>query len=313
MWKDYFFFSRSQRIGIVVLTLLILFVLLANYLLPRFTSPPESETTGFILEAQQFRSELKSLDSLRQLEWENKYRSNQNNYTRYENTTNDKKNYTLSPFDPNSADSATFVKLGIKPHIASNILKYRAKGGRFRYPDDFSKVYGISHQKFDELKPYILIKQDVSNSITPATAMESHNIAPPAPMVVELNAADTTALMAIKGIGRTYARRIISYGKQLGGYHSTNQLKEVFGMTEENFERIKPFLTADVELIQPLKVNKASVDRLKAHPYLNFYQAKAIYEMRCNKSKLKSIIELKGISELTSDDMNRLEPYLSFE
>jgi hypothetical protein len=41
--------------------------------------------------------------------------------------------------------------------VAHNILKYRSKGGLFTTPESFSKVYGISPEKYDELKPFIRI------------------------------------------------------------------------------------------------------------------------------------------------------------
>jgi len=84
-------------------------------------------------------------------------------------------------------------------------------------------------------------------------------------------------------------------------------------MRPENLEKIRPFCTINTALIQKLKVNIASAQRLDAHPYINFYQAKAIYELRRNKGKLHDINDLKVLTELTSDDLIKLKPYLSFE
>ncbi|MCD8296044.1 MAG: helix-hairpin-helix domain-containing protein [Prevotella sp.] len=62
-------------------------------------------------------------------------------------------------FDPNTADSAQFARLGIRPRQIHNIYKYRAKGGRFRRPRDFSRIYGLSEKKYKELEPYIRIER----------------------------------------------------------------------------------------------------------------------------------------------------------
>ncbi|MCD8290352.1 MAG: helix-hairpin-helix domain-containing protein [Prevotella sp.] len=62
-------------------------------------------------------------------------------------------------FDPNTADSIQFARLGILPRQIHNIYKYRAKGGRFRKPSDFSRIYGLSKEKYDELEPYIKIQK----------------------------------------------------------------------------------------------------------------------------------------------------------
>jgi len=63
----------------------------------------------------------------------------------------------LVPFDPNTADSLTFRQLGLSAWATKNALKYRKKGGRFRKPDDFKKIYGLDEELFEELRPYIQI------------------------------------------------------------------------------------------------------------------------------------------------------------
>ncbi len=65
-------------------------------------------------------------------------------------------------FDPNSADSATFVSLGLRPNTARAIVHYRMAGGRFRKPDDFARIYTLSHDDFLRLRPYIRINKQYS-------------------------------------------------------------------------------------------------------------------------------------------------------
>ncbi len=80
MWKDFFYFSKGQRTGIVVLILLILFVVVLNVFLPRIISPNPEPTADVQAEMLAFRSNLRSLDSLRaitrQQEFESRFRSN---------------------------------------------------------------------------------------------------------------------------------------------------------------------------------------------------------------------------------------------
>ncbi|MDR2622380.1 MAG: helix-hairpin-helix domain-containing protein [Dysgonamonadaceae bacterium] len=132
--------------------------------------------------------------------------------------------------------------------------------------------------------------------------------------VIELNASDTSQLMKIPGIGTSFAKRISSYKKLLGGYYRLQQLQEVYGMYEELYDKIIPYLRVDTALIQPLPVNSASLDRLKSHPYLNFYQAKAIIEIRKKKGKINSINELAMLEEFSGEeDIERLRHYLKIE
>ena len=312
MWKDFFYFSKGQRIGILVLIVLILLVLAANYTLPYFFPVTEKDGTAFLKEAEKFKKSLLSRDSLREADWQQKYEERQRLYKeKYKNyysskTSENKIAYTLSVFDPNTTDSAGFVRLGLKPYIASNIQKYKKKGGSFRTPTDFAKVYGVSAEKFKELKSYIKIAEIKSVKTEIGTTKRVD-------IIVELNSADTILLMQIKGIGRGYAKGIVRFRQITGGFVSVDQLSEVYGMRPDNLEKIRPYCKVNTDLIKKINVNIASVERLRAHPYLNFYKAKAIYELRRKKGKLRGLNDLTELSELSSSDLIRLKPYLSFD
>lgn len=129
---------------------------------------------------------------------------------------------------------------------------------------------------------------------------------------VELNLADTNALKKIPGIGSTYARRIINYRDQLGGFYRKEQLQEVYGMYEELYERISPFIQIDSLAIQQINIHTVSLEQLKAHPYIDFYQAKVIIELRKKKKSISDMDELKLLDEFTEKDRARMEPYLLF-
>ncbi len=60
-------------------------------------------------------------------------------------------------FDPNTADSATLLRLGLTPWQVRNIYKYRVGGGRYHRPEDFSRLYGLTKEDYDRLSPYIRI------------------------------------------------------------------------------------------------------------------------------------------------------------
>jgi len=315
MWKDFFYFSRGQRTGIIVLVVLIALALIANYTLPYFFPVTEKDGTAFLKEAEIFKKSLISRDSLRQVNWQHKYEERQRQYEeKYKQNSfysssksfDKKTTYTLFTFDPNTIDSAAFVRLGLKPFVASNILKYRKRGGLYRTSDDFARVYGISPDKFHELEPYIKIAE--LKPVKNVTATEKRP-----DVIVDLNSADTTLLMQVKGIGRGYAKGIVRFRQRAGGFISVDQLSEIYGMHPENLERIRPYCKVNPDLVQKIKINTASVERMKSHPYFNFYQSKAVYELRRKKGKLRDISDLKVLSEFTPEALNKLKPYLSFE
>lgn len=277
--------------------------------MPVLFPPTKPLETNFLNEVDSFKRSLVSRDSLRQAEWKAKYEKSYNE--KYKNNFQNKiENTVLFRFNPNTTDSASFVKLGLSPKVASNILKYRNKGGYFKTKESFSKVYGISATKFKQLESFIVIEE---KSVAKKDTIISVKPEIKADVYVELNSADTTELMKVKGIGRGYARSIVRFRKSLGGYISVEQLKEIYGMTPENYEKIQKYCTVNKELIQKINVNIASAERLNAHPYLDFYQSKAIYELRRNKGKLKSVTDFKNITEFNAEKIAKIQPYLSFE
>ena len=65
------------------------------------------------------------------------------------------------PFDPNTADSATLLSVGLRPWQVRNIMRYRARGGRYRQKEDFAQLYGLTLEQYRALEPYIRIKPQV--------------------------------------------------------------------------------------------------------------------------------------------------------
>jgi competence protein ComEA len=315
MWKNFFYFSGSQRAGILLLVVLILMASLTDYLLPLFfEKESEQSDAAFLAEIDDFKKSLWSIDSLREAERNRNYQANYQSY--YHSAKSGYSTYPdklsrLFTFNPNELDSSGFVELGLKPYVASNILKFRKKGGRFNNRESFSKIYGIPEEKYKELAAYINIPDKDSQLLKDINENDAPDLKKT--VKVELNTADTNELMQIKGIGRGYAYGIIKFRKQTGGFVKIEQLREVYGMTPENFDKISPFCSVNLSNVKKISVNTASVDRLKSHPYLNFYQAKQIYELRRKKGKLSGLDELAKLSEINAVTLEKIAAYLSFE
>ena len=117
----------------------------------------------------------------------------------------------------------------------------------------------------------------------------------------------------VPGIGSTFARRIIKYRELLGGFYDVSQLAEVYGIDEERHQALAPWFIADTLHIRRLEVNALSAATLRKHPYLDYRQAKAIEQLRKQKSRLSGWENLQLIEEFTDTDKKRLTPYLSFK
>ena len=126
---------------------------------------------------------------------------------------------------------------------------------------------------------------------------------------VDVNSADTTELKKIPGVGSGIAGNIVRYRERLGGFYALSQLEEVKHVTPELLEWFK----LGNDSIRKIEINKAGLDKLRAHPYLNFYQAKIIIEYRRKKGPIKSLSQLALYEEFTEKDLERLSAYISFD
>ncbi len=128
---------------------------------------------------------------------------------------------------------------------------------------------------------------------------------------ISLNSTDTAEWKKIPGIGSSYAARILKYRNKLGGFASTEQLREVYGVDNEMFARISPYIKPDGNF-QKVQVNKLEFKELLNHPYLNYKQVQSITNLRKRKGKVASLDELAMLEEFTAEDIERLRPYLEF-
>jgi competence ComEA-like helix-hairpin-helix protein len=223
----------------------------------------------------------------------------------------------MQVFDPNTVDSITLLYLGFKPWQAKNMLKYRAKGGKYRKKEDLKKLYGMTDSMYLALEPYIHLTQD---SIVVDSAKEDSARMDSLPKwrsikkdtILNLRTADTTELKMIRGIGSYRAKMIVRYREQLGGYARVEQMLEARGMDKVVADSILPHFYIDSVVVNKMPVNKMRPEVLQRHPYLNFEQAKAIYEYRRKHIRIKSAEELKKIKELGPKDIEKIVIYLDF-
>lgn len=227
-------------------------------------------------------------------------------------------NLRLVPFDPNTADAPTLEGLGLARWQVKSILNFRAKGGEFRSPEDFARVYKLTANQYKRIRPYIRISKDYQ----PASNILKGN-----ERIVEgdldaykqyakiskgeyitLNDADTSMLRKVPGIGAFYASEISRYEKRLGGYVDVNQLSEIQNFPEE----AKTYFQIDLSKVRKLNVNKLSLEKLRAHPYINYYQARSIVEYRHKYGSIKSVDDLRLCPYFTEKDLKRLKPYLEY-
>lgn len=242
----------------------------------------------------------------------------------------------LFPFDPNTADSMQLMRLGLREWQVRSIYRYRQAGGVYSTPLDFAKVRGLTVGQYRALEPYIRIAPEYQSATTlidsarnsrrysnknkqynTYTEDQSHSDSTDVPKYpkkialgehVELNSLDTAVMQRVPGIGSYYARQIVQYGKRLGGYVSAEQLIEIDGFPEDAMD----YFTVDTTAVKRININKATIAEMRRHPYISYFQAKAIADHRRLVGDLKSLQELHLLRDFPPEVIRHLEPYVEY-
>ena len=210
-------------------------------------------------------------------------------------------------FDPNTASAKEFEELGFSEKVAGRISNYRAKGGKFKIKSDLLRVYGIDSALYRSLFNYILLpeKRVQEFSTTAKTVEEKIE-------KFDLNEADSSELKKIYGIGDRLALRIILYRQKLGGFISTRQLSEVYGLDTTVIKRISErSYIIDSFIPKKLNINVASDRELSAHPYISMVIAKAIVTYRFQHGNFAGVEDIRILHSLKKEEADKIIPYIS--
>jgi competence ComEA-like helix-hairpin-helix protein len=129
---------------------------------------------------------------------------------------------------------------------------------------------------------------------------------------IDINLADSSEFMKLKGIGPVFSNRIIKFRDALGGFVKTEQLSEIYGLPEETYHHIFPKLTVDRSDVKLLKINVISVSELSKHPYVTYKQAQTIINYRSQHGAFDRVEDLVKIHSLDEDFFRKIEFYLDF-
>ncbi len=319
MWrdfiKDYFSFTAKERKGVIIIVVIILLILFAPLLFSYLHK-------NIPVDHKEFEKEIAQLKILK-----NDSTRNKNFNKNYENEyVND---YSLPAgkklpaipaevfyFDPNTATADDWQKLGLRDKTIKTIQNYISKGGKFYKPEDISKIWGLSPSVAKRLIPYVKIKTAAKEYPSFEKKEYSKTTSPYTPKIVQpidINEADTSAFISLRGIGSKLSQRIVSFRDKLGGFYSIDQVGETYMLPDSTFQSIKRFLSLGTTPVKKININAASIDEMKTHPYLRYNLANAIFQYRQQHGNFSSVAGIKKIMIVSDEIFVKLSPYLSVE
>jgi competence protein ComEA len=317
-WKefvtDYLTFTRKDRIGILV----IIGLMLAVFFFPRVLQKTKGSKTG--------SSDTSWIAVMKRLEQnepvnighQSKQPDDDENYAyQYDRSKNNYYNQSkgvLFYFDPNTISTEGWKKLGLRDKTIHTIQNYLNKGGHFKKAEDLQRVYGLHTNEYERLAPFIKIESSIKESFADKIPNESQSSKAITYFTsVDINTADTTAFIALPGIGNKLAARIINFRDKLGGFYSVAQIGETFGLPDSTFQKIKKYLKLENTPIKKININTVTVDELKSHPYIKWNLANPIIAYRNEHGPFLKIEDIKKVIAVTDEIYNKIEPYLTMQ
>lgn len=229
-----------------------------------------------------------------------------------------KKKDTIYPFDPNYINDYKGYFLGLSTEEIDRLLAFRASKQRVNTQSDFQKITGVSDAWMQKYSPYFVF---ASRSRVQPTTQKEHIKAGAALKksqkeedtlpVQDINQATAESLQRIRGIGPALSKRIIEDRDRWGGYVHLDQLKFVYGLSEEVIERLfQQFAVLTTPRIELLDLNEAGVNELKNIPYLNYYLAREIVKYRSMHGDFVNKKQLREIEKIPLDRIHIISLYL---
>ncbi|WP_396142426.1 ComEA family DNA-binding protein [Flavobacterium sp.] len=285
--KSYFIFSKSHRVGIVLLLLLIVIAQLCYFFVSN-QKATNSEDTQWLLAQNE-------IDSIKQ-----------------QMAT---KKDTIYPFNPNFISDYKGYKLGMSIQEIDRLHQYRAQNKYVNSAAEFQKVTLISNAVLQKISPYfkfpewVSTKQEKSNKTFQVFAPREKKEV----IVKDINLATKEDLIAVYGIGEKLADKILFEKEKFGGFVSMEQFQFIWGISPEAIQDLqKRFVVKNTNSITKIAINDLSIKELSKFPYFNYSLAKEIVIFRTMNNGIKEIADLTKIKGMPNEKIKIIALYLEF-
>ncbi len=281
---NYLRFTRSERNGTLALFLLAALLFAIPEITHRLRLRDSTDFSAFRAETSAFRTSIENLA--------------------------EEPSEGLFAFDPNSASFDAFVRLGLSEKVANIICNYRDKGGDFREPADFQKIWSLKKTDYERLLPYIHIEsKDEKKAETRSEKPQAELFA------FDPNTATEADLFRL-GLPSRTVKSILNYRTKGGQFRKKEDLEKIYTLGEDDYSRLAPYATfseshASAYTTQPVAyaggagaksfakgpvdINRASVEAWRALPGIGETRARQLVNFR---EKLGGFHSVEQVAEM---------------
>ncbi|WP_157547466.1 ComEA family DNA-binding protein [Hymenobacter sp. DG25A] len=321
--RRYFGFSRGETNGFLFLLALMVFWLVLPYLLQ--PALPEYNATTDKQELDRVAAELTANRQPR-------FRKTWPQRPRYARPT--VAQVELTPFNPNTLTAPDWEARGVPGFVATRLVRYRDAVGGFKAKSQIQKAYGLEPAVYARLAPYIQLPDQEPPRTKTAWAAHANYPAwkdqpggaiaglptaaryPRKPLHLahfDLNAADTTQLQQIRGVGRRLAARVVGYRERLGGFVREEQVGEIYNLAPDLVDSLRKYtFVKEGYMPASLNINQATLAELRDHPYVGLRLGRVLISYREQHGPFHQPDDLRPIRIMDAATLEKLRPYLRF-
>ncbi|MCE7925254.1 MAG: hypothetical protein DYG98_19535 [Haliscomenobacteraceae bacterium CHB4] len=298
----YLHFSRRERLGTIVLTFICTAVFalpnLFQYLLPRRAT----DFASFQNEIEVFRDALRNAG-----------------------TGGGTTAGALFPFDPNTASAGDFVRLGLSEKVALTICNYRDKGGRFRKPEDFRKIWSLPQKDYERLLPYIQFISTENEEFEARQVAEKFEL-----FAFDPNTATESELLRL-GLPQGTVRGVLNYRAKGGTFRKKEDFRKIYALKNEDYARLSPWIVVGSTAVltesqqpypggrndfaaskfaakSPLDINRATAEEWQLLPGIGEKRAAQIIRFRESLGGFLTIEQLGEMYGLPDSVFQKIRP-----
>ena len=286
-FKHYFIFNKEQRIGLVVLVSMIVFLQILYFFID-FSSKKIVTT-----DEEKWIAMQTEIDSIKAISVENTYK--------------------IYPFNPNFITDFKGYKLGMKVTEIDRLLAYRKTNKYVNSAEEFQNVTKISDSLLAIISPFFKFPDWVKNKKQEVSFGKSNFETNKKVIQLDINQASKEDLIKIYGIGEGISNRILKQKEIFGAFVSMDQMQDIWGLSPEVIAELnKHFKVSGSASTNKIDINTISTKELTKFPYFKYALAKEIVTYRSMNNGIKSIEDLTKIKGFPVDKIKIIALYLKF-
>ncbi len=225
--NTYFSFTRGEKRGTVVLLLIIISLILANFSVDLLKKENKTDFSEFENEINEFEKSSYATNNL---------------------TTQ------FFKFNPNIISDIEWKQLGFKDWQIKAINNYKSKGGNWKIKNDVSKIYGLEESHFNQLKPFILLPEIIKKKDKLYSNEESINYFDFDPNTISKEE------WKLLGFKDWQVKTIFNYKSKGGKWKSKSDVKKIYGLVEAEYHKLEPYILLPETLVKHEKEYSIKID-----------------------------------------------------